>query len=203
MRHDLASRVLFEELRNGQSTAHSKTQQLYNSLRGREFDELGCHSNGAMTCLAALMNRDIKAKDVILYGPQITAESLMLWNQLLSEGRISSLRILVAQNDPITPVSMLISPLPLSSPFAAVVAAPLLFKVDNLATAIRTISPKATVSTFACGSRPALACHDLALYMEQRPMCPSGQKARPLVAGTRITGNRKSQPLREPPTPGC
>lgn len=203
MWRDLAFRVLFEELRNGQLTAHSKTQQLYNSLRGREFDELGCHSNGAMTCLAALMNRDIKAKDVILYGPQITAESLMLWNRLLSEGRISTLRILVAQNDPITPVAMLLSPLPLSSPYAAVLAAPLLFKVDNLATAIRKISPTATVSTFACGTQPSLACHDLALYMEQRPMCPSGQRARPLVPGTRITGNRKSQPLREPPTPGC
>ena len=65
------------------------------------------------------------------------------------------------------------------------------------------ISPNATVSTFACGSRPSLACHDLARYSEQRPICPSGQGARPLVPGTRITGDRKSQPLREPPTPGC
>ena len=204
MWRDLATRVVFEQLRNGQLSAHPETQQLYNSLRGREFDELGCHSNGAMTCLAALMNRDIKARDVILYGPQITPESLVLWNRLLSEGRISTLRILVAENDPITPVSMLISPLPLSSPFAAVLAAPLLFKVDNLATAIRKISPSATVSTFACGSRPALACHDLALYTEQRPICPSGQKARPPpVPGTRVTGDRRSRPLREPPTPGC
>lgn len=203
MWRDLATRVVFEQLRNGQLSAHPDTQQLYNSLRGREFGELGCHSNGAMTCLAALINRDIKARDVILYGPQITPESLALWNRLLSEGRISTLRILVAQNDPITPVSMLISPLPLSSPYAAVLAAPLLFKVDNLATAIRKISPSATVSTFACGSRPSLACHNLALYSEQRPICPSGQGARPLVPGTRITGNRNSQSLREPPTPGC
>ena len=203
MWRDLATRVVFEQLRNGQLSAHPDTQQLYNSLRGREFDELGCHSNGAMTCLAALMNRDIKAKDVILYGPQITPESLAQWNQLLSEGRISTLRILVAENDPITPVSMLISPLPLSSPYAAVLAAPLLFKVDSLATAIRKISPSATVSTFACGSRPSLACHNLALYSEQRPICSSGQGARPPVPGTRGNGGRKSQPLREPPTPGC
>ena len=203
MWRDLATRVVFEQLLNGQLSAHPETQRLYNALRGRAFDELGCHSNGAMTCLAALMNRDIKATDVILYGPQITPESLLLWNRLLSEKRISSLRILIAENDPITPVSMLLSPLPLLSPYAAVLAAPVLFKVDNLATAIRAISPSAKVNTFACGSRPALACHNMALYTEQRPICSAAKGTRPWVPGTRIVGDRKSQPLREPPTPRC
>lgn len=160
---DLASRVVFEQLRIGQATASH--QAAYASLRERQFDELGCHSNGAMICLAALMNEDVKAGAVVLYGPQITPESLELWNWLLAEKRITSLKIVVAENDPVPPAALIFSPALVASPQAHALAAPLLFKVDRLAGAIRQMSPDATVETFACdASLASLRCHDMGGY---------------------------------------
>ena len=160
---DLSSRVIFEQLRNGQATASH--QAAYSSLRNRQFDELGCHSNGAMICLAALMNEDVKTGAVVLYGPQITSESLKLWNWLLAEKRITLLKIVVAENDPVPPAALIFSPALVASPEAHALAAPLLFKVDRLAGAIRQMSPQATVETFACdASLASLRCHDMGGY---------------------------------------
>jgi len=54
---DLARRVVFDELKNGRFSRD--IQVAYNSLKGRQFNDLGCHSNGAMICLAAIANREI------------------------------------------------------------------------------------------------------------------------------------------------
>ena len=78
---DLKIRVVFDELTKGQFSANE--QRLYEKLRGKQFDVLGCHSNGAMICLAALENKDIKAENVVLYGPQVTRESLEMWDKLV------------------------------------------------------------------------------------------------------------------------
>jgi hypothetical protein len=80
---DLKGRVAFDDLTNGQFSANG--QGLYDKLRGKGFGELGCHSNGAMVCLAALENKDIKAERVVLYGPQVTRESPEVWDQLVRE----------------------------------------------------------------------------------------------------------------------
>ena len=48
---DLATRVLFDSVTYGEfSRTHS---EMFASLKGRKFDTLDCHSNGAMLCLAA------------------------------------------------------------------------------------------------------------------------------------------------------
>lgn len=61
---DLANRVVFDHLRNGDYTREH--QEAYKSLKGRSFDRLGCHSNGAMIRLAGLMNKEAAAKHVVL-----------------------------------------------------------------------------------------------------------------------------------------
>lgn len=199
---DFGTRVLQEQLANGQFTASPNQQAAYDRLRGRQFDELGCHSNGAMTCLAALINGDAQATNVVLYGPQITPESLRMWEQLLTSRRIHSLEILVAQNDVVTPLALLVSPRPTSSEAAATLGAPILHNVDDLARAIRTMTPGAVVRTFACGTIPGTQCHDLERYSDYRRHCPSAPN-RAAVPGTRITGNPNSRSLREPPNPVC
>lgn len=97
-------RVFREQFQRGQHSA--ETQGLYNSLKGRAFDELDCHSNGAMTCLAALENGDARAENVALFGPQITVESLLEWNYLLKEGKVQSVRIYLNKGDPIPALSL-------------------------------------------------------------------------------------------------
>jgi hypothetical protein len=94
---DLANRVVFDELTNGEYSA--ETQGLYEKLRNKQFDELGCHSNGAMICLAALENEDVRATNVVLYGPQITRESLVMWDQLVRDGKVKSVKVYINQND--------------------------------------------------------------------------------------------------------
>jgi hypothetical protein len=191
---DLATRVIFEQLRNGQFSAGPDYQSAYNSLKGRSFDELGCHSNGAMVCLAALENGDIEAGNVTLYGPQVTTESLALWNQLVEAGKIKSLKIVINKNDPVPPVSLLSSPT--NNPdVAAVMAAPLFFSVSAMAGAVKSLAPDAKVETFACGTTPSLKCHDMAVYAshEDRPRTSSGKS----VPGTRLRGKS----VKEPPPP--
>lgn len=161
---DFSTRVWRDQFTNGQATAD--LQGPYNALKDRQFDELGCHSNGAMICLAALMNGHVRASRVVLYGPQITPESLDLWNGLLGHG-IDSLEIVIAQNDPVPPASLLFSR-SLSSRFGAALAAPILFDVGSLERVIRAMSPDAAVTTFSCGTLPSSDCHDMARYAAQR-----------------------------------
>lgn len=191
---DLATRVIFDQLRNGQFTAGPDYQSAYNSLKGRSFDNLGCHSNGAMVCLAALENGDIQADNVTLYGPQVTTESLALWNQLVEEGKIKSLKVVINKNDPVPPTSFLFSPT--NNPdVAALMATPLFFSVSSMAGAVKALAPHAQVETFACGTMPTLNCHDMAVYAshEDSPKTSSGK----VVPGTRLHGKS----VKEPPPP--
>lgn len=100
---DVVRRVLWDNLSKGRATP--ALQQQYNLLRGRSFDPLDCHSNGAMICLGALANQDIAARNVRLFGPQITPGSLAEWQELLTSGRIARLEIYISAGDPIPPVS--------------------------------------------------------------------------------------------------
>jgi hypothetical protein len=157
---DLSSRVVFDEYSNGQFSA--REQAGYASLKGRQFDELGCHSNGAMICLAALENRDIKVDHVALYGPQITVESLQMWDQLVRSGQVKSVEININTNDPVPPFSLAIGG---GAVNATVIASLALFKTPTLADVIEETSPRLTVRTHACGNGfPDLDCHDMAVY---------------------------------------
>jgi hypothetical protein len=106
--YDLISRVaIFDEFTDGNYTAESEA--LYASLRGTRTEKLDCHSNGAMVCLAALSRggatADLTAGHVRLFGPQITANALERWQQLISSGKTKSVEINVIDGDPIAPLS--------------------------------------------------------------------------------------------------
>jgi hypothetical protein len=189
---DLKNRVVFDEFKNGQFSA--REQALYSSLKDRQFGELACHSNGAMICLAALENQDVRADRVVLYGPQITRESLQLWNELVRSGYVKSLQIYVNQNDPVPPFSLALGDLFLNFPQQAA-----LFNPDALKRIINETSPKIAVHTFSCGKDyPTLDCHDMAVYKRDRGCLarPSGKT----VPGTSLPGKGG---VVEPPLPYC
>ncbi|MGZ4897966.1 MAG: hypothetical protein ACXV9O_16070 [Candidatus Angelobacter sp.] len=187
---DLKNRVVFDEFRNGQFSA--REQGLYNSLRDRQFGELACHSNGAMVCLAALENQDVRADRVVLYGPQITRESLNMWDQLLQSGQVKSVQIYVNQNDPVPPFSLALGDL-----FQDVTAEMALLNSSVLKSTINETSPRIVVRTFACGNGyPAIKCHDMVVYKRDRGCLsrPSGKT----VPGTSLPGKGG---VPEPPPP--
>lgn len=175
---DMRRRVIFDQLSRGEYTA--EYQVAYNALRGRQFEELGCHSNGAMICLAALRNHDVTADRIVLYGPQLTTGSLLDWNEMLAKngGALQSVEIRVNEGDPVAPGSLVISNLWPSDrisrygkiAFAAAVAAPLLFEVDLVDDAVNALAPDVNVKTGTCptGRIPLPSCHEMALYRKNR-----------------------------------
>src|SRR5260370_25116956 len=78
----------------------------YAALTGRSFHELACHSNGAMICLAALRNADVKADNAVLYGPQITQKSLEQWDGLVRSGQVKSVTLVINSGDVVPPLSL-------------------------------------------------------------------------------------------------
>jgi hypothetical protein len=98
---DLAKRVILDDLVKGRATP--ALQKEYNLIRGRSFDVLDCHSNGAMICLAAFANGDIKLTGkgpVRLLGPQITSSALKEWEQLAQKNHFN-LEIYYNDGDPV------------------------------------------------------------------------------------------------------
>lgn len=189
---DLRKRVLFDELKNGRKTTHM--QNAYNSIKGRSFEELVCHSNGAMICLAALENHDIIADRVVLYGPQITMESLEMWQKAIMEKKVKSVQIYINQNDPVPAVSMLLATLSVPQ---AIVGLPL-FNVDVMRDVIQKTAPGIGVKTFSCsGSVLSADCHDLRAYNRDRG-CKLTTSSGKTVPGTALPGDSG---VLEPPSP--
>ena len=187
---DLRKRVVFDEFRAGQFSAEH--QELYNSLKGRQFDELACHSNGAMVCLAALENKDIKAGRVALYGPQLTRESIQMWEELIRAHQVESVYVYINQNDPIPPFSIAFGDL-----FLNVRADAALLKLPVLNRVINQEGTHLIVRNFSCDPGGSLlACHDMAVYKSNRGCGsrPSGAT----VPGTALPGKGS---LPEPPPP--
>ncbi len=214
---DLSNRVAFDDLTNGQFSAHA--QGLYDKLRGKRFDELGCHSNGAMICLAALENQDIQAVHVVLYGPQVTRESLGMWNKLVQDGRVRSVKVYLNENDPVPGASIAyadykknqiagaaaVSSNPsvdtlvrigVQTTAGAVSELPL-FQIDSLKRTINESSPRLEVQTFPCKlDRTSFGCHELTMY-KSKVNC-TGRSSGKAVPGTELHGK---DDLREPPLP--
>jgi|GEM_PF-5094554 len=188
---DLSKRVVFDELTNGKFSAEE--QQAYESLKGRQFDELACHSNGAMICLAALENKDIVADRVTLYGPQVTVESLGMWNELVSSGRVKSVQIYINRCDPVPSVSLLAGG---GLVGATALSSLAMFKAPTVASVINETSPRLTVTTFSCGSgTPTLDCHAMTAYKARVSYNP--QPPLHSVPGTKLNGVG----VPEPPSP--
>jgi hypothetical protein len=187
---DLASRVVFDEFSNGKFSAAE--QAAYNSLKGRQFDELACHSNGAMVCLAALENKDVMATRVTLYGPQLTVESLKLWDEFVRSGRVASVQIFINRSDPVPPVSLLTGGGFLGTAALSSLAT---FKPPTLVNIIHQTSPRLTVQTFNCGAGiPTLDCHAMTAYKAHvTRSTPTDQS----VPGTKLHGVG----TKEPPPP--
>jgi len=164
---DLFGRVIWENLARGQATA--ALQQDYNKLKGRSFETLDCHSNGAMVCLAALSNRHVRTKHVRLLGPQITREALIEWEKLLKDGQIASVEIYYNDRDPIPVLSYFGNDLVTSKKSAAVYGfAQELFGDNGLRREIERYAPSAKVSTFQCELSPwyvySVGCHFAVIY---------------------------------------
>lgn len=102
---DLVKRVIVpDEETAGQYSIEN--QPGYAALAGRSFNDLACHSNGAMVCLAALKCKDVKADIVTLYGPQITQEALEQWDELVRSGQVKSVTLVINSGDPVPPLSL-------------------------------------------------------------------------------------------------
>lgn len=198
---DLTSRVLFDQFSAGKATPWMQAE--YDRVKGKAFGELGCHSNGAMICLAALENGDVTARHVVLYGPQITVESLRMWDRLVREGRVGSIEMYVSQNDPIAPASLLLSLK--TGPFGAaaysIASIPLLYRVTALESAVEYLAPSINVKAVGCEKDIyTLECHDMARYRAARGCVttpvPSGERAP--GPGPQLPGGRT---YAEPPPP--
>ena len=137
----------------------------YSALRGRRFETLSCHSAGAMLCLLALVNDDVRATDVVLYGPQVTPSALQVWQRQLSSGRIRSLRIVVADEDPIPPAAMMAN-----ADSALWLSRENMLRfvdLETLRSDIARQAPGAVVQTRSCHTtaRNIFGCHDVAGYV--------------------------------------
>jgi len=164
---DLLKRVgIGDELTEGQYSI--ETQPGYAALAGRSFGELGCHSNGAMVCLAALRNKDVKADNVVLYGPQITEEGLKQWQALVDSGQVKSVTLVVNSGDPVPPLSLA---------FADYVKGKLpggeetyggkaLLRTSQLASAVKETAPGLQVHVHDCSFQVTnwAHCHEMATY---------------------------------------
>ena len=153
---DLRKRVKADDASEGEYTVEH--QPLYASLRGRQFNRLDCHSNGAMICLAALTREDARAEHVRLFGPQITQESLADWQRLINEGKVKDVQLYINRGDPVPGVSYL---------GTHKTAVSKLLLNDSLREEIHRDAPGIRVQFNDCPDRGFfldLKCHDMQLY---------------------------------------
>lgn len=143
-------------------------QGSFNLLVGRSFDEMACHSNGAMVCLAALSTAKAKAKRVVLSGGQFTIESLRMWNKLVKDGIVESVEIRINQHDPVPPIAILVGAGDSSLPRGAqaALAGAMLFDARITGQLMRLVAPETTVRVSECAlsSLPSTACHAMTAY---------------------------------------
>lgn len=99
---DLATRVIWDGAEFGEFSR--KHKEIFASLKGRQFDTLDCHSNGAMLCLAALRSGETTAKEVRLFGPQITPGAAALWRDYAASTG-AKVKIYINNGDPVPAAS--------------------------------------------------------------------------------------------------
>jgi hypothetical protein len=176
---DLTMRVFWDNLAKGRATP--VLQREYNLLRGRSFDVLDCHSNGAMLCLSAIANGDIELTGtgpVRLMGPQITFSALQEWERLSKKNNFK-LEIYYNNGDPVPRASYAsLELLPSKHSVAErVMSAPSILKEAFSGTGLQEMiaknAPSAKIVTSACDRhgffRYSLACHSLQWYQSHYP----------------------------------
>lgn len=179
---DLATRVLWDGPSFGEFTRQHK--EIFASLKGRDFETLDCHSNGAMLCLAALRSGDTTAKEVRLFGPQINPEAAARWKEYAATTG-TRITIYINNGDPVAAASWK-EPAPQTLVGKAVTAAWLLHPITGTAavsdalfhtwldskTGVMDATLTAagfTVRRFynssnGCHGTPDIACHSMLLY---------------------------------------
>jgi hypothetical protein len=174
-----ALRIVMDELSHGRWT-EKWMQEEYEKLRGRSFEKLDCHSNGAMICLAAFTKGDIEAKSVRLLGPQVTADTLREWNKLLREhkGGIERLEIVMNDRDPVPYIAVNGAavagseiPRVLQQGTSAVRVPPRFFDSDAMKSYVAFYAPDADLAILPCPregplleQESAFYCHDINRY---------------------------------------
>ena len=162
---DDLSRALRDNLKQGRATPDLQKQ--YEMLRGRSFEPLDCHSNGAMICLAALANNDIAARSIRLFGPQVTPGALAEWQSLLNAGKVASVEMFVAEGDPIPAISYgarYVLPSTRTTDATLQLVASFLTNTGLLKREIEVDKPGIKVTTIPCDRAGILSCHDMAHY---------------------------------------
>lgn len=168
---DLAKRVVTHD--EGTEGEYSiENQPGYASLAGRSFNDLACHSNGAMVCLAALRAKDVKADKVTLYGPQITQVALEQWDGLVRSGQVKSVTVVINSGDLVPPLSLAFEDY-VSSRLDGrqeTYANKALLKTKELTEAVNETAPRLLVHVYSgCSfaiSNP-MHCHEMATYKRE------------------------------------
>lgn len=99
---DLSERVVFDSVTYGEFSRQH--QEMFKEIKGKNFDVLDCHSNGAMLCLAALRSGDTKAKAVRLFGPQINPGGAQMWYEFAQKNKVK-VTVFVNNGDPVPAAS--------------------------------------------------------------------------------------------------
>ncbi|HUS18265.1 MAG TPA: hypothetical protein VMZ25_01325 [Terriglobales bacterium] len=179
---DLATRVLFDGATYGEFSRQHK--EIFASLKGRDFAQLDCHSNGAMLCLAALRSGDTHAKEVRLFGPQMNPEAAQRWQEYAANTG-TTIKVYINNGDPIpaaswkqptpqTPAGVAATAVWLTNPVTGPAAfSDALFytfldsKVPLMDNALKNYGFE--VKRFAnddpgCTGAPSIGCHSMKLY---------------------------------------
>jgi hypothetical protein len=108
---DLSERVAFDSVTYGEFSRQH--QEMFKDLKGKNFETLDCHSNGAMLCLAALRSGDTKAREVRLFGPQINEASAKIWYEYARKNNVK-VTVFINNGDPVPVVSWAFASPPMS-----------------------------------------------------------------------------------------
>jgi hypothetical protein len=177
---DLATRVLFDGATFGEFSRQNK--EIFASLTGRAFETLDCHSNGALICLAALRSGDTTAKEVRLFGPQMSPEAAKRWQEY-SANTGTKIKIYINHGDPVAAISWK-QPTPQTPLERAASAAWLLNPVTGPAALADALSNTYwdskkdvmgpilrsygfDVTRWTCKDLPSIDCHSMKLYEDK------------------------------------
>lgn len=174
---DFATRVLFDGATFGEFSRQNK--EIFASLKGRQFDTLDCHSNGAMLCLAALRSGDTQAKEVRLFGPQMNPEAAKRWQEYAANTN-TTIKIYINNGDPVpaiswkqptpqTPIGKAATAAWLSNPVTgpATLADALFHTYLDSKTGVMDATLKGygfEVTRLKCKNAPAISCHSMTRY---------------------------------------
>lgn len=174
---DLVTRVVFDSATFGEFTRQN--QEMFKEIKGKNFDVLDCHSNGAMLCLAALRSGDTKTKEVRLFGPQINPEAAEIWYAYSVKNNVK-VTVYINKGDPVPAASWVFS-----SPERGTVGTRVGAWVDNrmtdpvaVAKVMGAVLGAGTseavpedlranglqVVQFECSKLPSLDCHSMLQY---------------------------------------